>query len=184
MITSGAGFRNSRDRLLVSGAVLRLLHRNLVDVRQGTGAGGAFDGLDGNVLDLLLGLVELLFQGGELRRLAGHQFLQPAVAQLGDALFGFGVLEGQNGFLLVVAGGLADGLGSRLLGFGPQPIRKPGHLLAERLQLLLLFAESGFALFPPFLERLLLVLVGALQQALVLVVLVLAFLRSSAFLYS
>src|SRR5262249_5187655 len=61
--------------------VLGLLHGDLIDVRQGPGAGGTLDGLDGDVLHLLFGLCELLLERRDVSGIAGESLLQRLRAQ-------------------------------------------------------------------------------------------------------
>lgn len=76
--------------------VLRLLHGNLVDVRERAGTRGPIDGPHGYVLDLLLGLGQLLFEGRDPGRAAGQGLLQRLDAQSGDPGLGFRVLSEQQ----------------------------------------------------------------------------------------
>ena len=57
-----SNFGNRRLSRLPRRPVFGLLHGDLVDVCQRFGAGSALDGLYGDVLHLLLGLVELFLQ--------------------------------------------------------------------------------------------------------------------------
>ena len=94
--------------------VLGLLHGDLIDVRERAGGGGSFDGLHGNVLHLLLGLCQLLFESGELRRLTRHGVIESLHAQLRQPALRFGIfLRDQN---LLLESGL--GIAPRLFGGG------------------------------------------------------------------
>ncbi len=56
-------------RVLTLRAVLGLLHGDLVNMGQRLGTRCTFDGLYRDVLHLLLGFTQLLFETGDLRRL-------------------------------------------------------------------------------------------------------------------
>ena len=68
-------FRDSNGGLPLSRAHLRLLHRNLVDVRQRPCPGRALNRVDRDVLHLLLRLVKLFLECDNLRRLASDALL-------------------------------------------------------------------------------------------------------------
>ena len=80
--------------------VLGLLHGDLIDVRQGPGTGGAFDGLDGDILHLLLGLSELFLERGNLSGVASESLLERLCAQFCQALFCLGILFRENHLVL------------------------------------------------------------------------------------
>jgi len=94
----------TRCRCLVPASLLRsffgLLHGDLIDVRQGPGTGGAFDGLDGDILHLLLGLSELFLERGNLSGVASESLLERLCAQFCQALFCLGILFRENHLVL------------------------------------------------------------------------------------
>ena len=90
----------ARGELLPLRLVLGLLHGDLIDVRQGPGTGGAFDGLDGDILHLLLGLSELFLERGNLSGVASESLLERLCAQFCQALFCLGILFRENHLVL------------------------------------------------------------------------------------
>jgi hypothetical protein len=64
----------------------------LIDVRKGFGSARALNGFHGDVLDLLLGVGELFFEGCDLRLLSSRQFLERLDAKFAEAFLGFGIL--------------------------------------------------------------------------------------------
>ena len=71
-----SGIVHGPERWLSLWPRLRLLHCDLIDMREGFCSRSSFYGLDGDVLDLLLCLGQILFKSRNLSSLVRHSLLQ------------------------------------------------------------------------------------------------------------
>jgi hypothetical protein len=121
-----------------------LLHRNLVDVREGLSSRCAFNRLQRDFLHSLLGLIELLLQRNDLRRLARDRFLLSPDSKIGYVCVGLAIFSEHQKLLVELQLRRFSSLRRCLLGFASQPRERFFPLL-----------ELQFTTAPIFLERLL-----------------------------